>query len=167
MSSKSQPWLQKLVISGLVMAIFVVVMYFTQGFAFSQYQIRVATSLYGLSAIFPFLILPLGLSNMLSNIIMGGLGPLDAIGGFAAGVLTCAAAYAIKRMKWPEILIALPIIFIPGLLVPVWLSYLLGIPYGALALSVCIGQIIPGFLGVLLVNRLKNIPLLRSGRVNP
>jgi hypothetical protein len=46
----------------------------TQSFAFGQYQIRISTALYGLSAIFPFLIVPFGLANMFSNLVMGGLG---------------------------------------------------------------------------------------------
>jgi uncharacterized membrane protein len=156
---KSSVWVWKLAVSGLAVAFYVVVMWATQSFAFREYQIRVATSLYALSALFPFLILPLGISNMLSNILLGGLGPLDALGGFAAGVLTASAVYGIKRLGWNEMLIALPIILIPGLLVPIWLSYLLGLPYGVLAASICVGQIVPGILGVILVKRLRKIRL--------
>lgn len=50
---------QKLVFSALCIALYIVVMICTQTFAFGQYQIRIATALYSLSAIFPFLILPL------------------------------------------------------------------------------------------------------------
>ena len=63
------------------MALFLVVMMCTQSFAFGQYQVRIATALYGLSAIFPFLIIPFGLVNVLANTLMGGLGPLDMLGG--------------------------------------------------------------------------------------
>lgn len=45
---------RKLTISALCIALYVVIMIYTQSFAFGQYQIRIATSLYGLSAIFPF-----------------------------------------------------------------------------------------------------------------
>ena len=68
---------QKLTISALCMALYLVVMMCTQSFAFGQYQVRIATALYGLSAIFPFLIIPFGLVNVLANTLMGGLGPLD------------------------------------------------------------------------------------------
>ena len=68
---------QKLTISALCIALYLVVMICTQTFAFGQYQIRIATALYGLSAVFPFLIIPFGVANMLSNILMGGLCPLD------------------------------------------------------------------------------------------
>lgn len=148
---------RKLTISAIVIALYVIIMYTTQWFAFGQYQVRIATSLYSLSYIFPFLILPLGLSNLLSNTLMGGLGPLDMIGGFAAGIITSGLVYIIRRYKISEWAVALPIILIPGLLVPVWLSYLLNIPYSVLAVSIIIGQIIPGIVGVLLVKRLENI----------
>lgn len=43
----------------------------TQGFAFGQYQVRIATALYGLAALFPFSILAFGFGNLISNLIMG------------------------------------------------------------------------------------------------
>ncbi|MCL2031401.1 MAG: QueT transporter family protein [Oscillospiraceae bacterium] len=157
MPSQRKTWVYKLALSGLVMAVYVVIMWLTQSFAFREYQIRLATSLYALGAPFPFLIVPLGLANLLSNLLLGGLGPLDAAGGFAAGVLTAAAAYGLRRLGRNDMWIALPVIFIPGLLVPVWLSRLLGLPYTVLAVSLCAGQIIPGILGVILVKRLRKI----------
>ena len=150
---------KKISISGIVMALYVTVMFFTQGFAFGQFQIRIATALYGLSAIYPFLILPLGLSNLLSNTIMGGLGPLDMIGGFAAGLITSTAVYFIKKLQLNDWFIALPIILGSGLLVPIWLSYLLHLPYRVLAISLVTGQIIPGIVGVILVKVMRNIKL--------
>ena len=150
-----------LVTSAAVMALYVTVMYFTQGFAFGQYQIRIATALYALAAPFPFLIVPLGLANLLSNLVLGSLGPLDAIGGFAAGLLTSAAVYAIRRFRLNDVLLAIPVTFIPGLLVPVWLSYLLDLPYSVLAVSLCVGQIIPGITGVLLVKALERVGVMK------
>ena len=38
---------QKLTVSAMVMALYVVVLYFTQSFSFGAYQIRIATALYG------------------------------------------------------------------------------------------------------------------------
>lgn len=149
--------IKKLTVSALVIALYIVLMYTTQGFAFGQYQIRIATSLYSLSYIYPFLVLPLGLSNFLSNTIMGGLGPLDMFGGALAGILTSGAVYLIRKFKLNEWLIALPIIIIPGLLVPVWLSYLLKLPYTVLAVSISIGQVLPGIFGVILVKQLKRV----------
>lgn len=147
--------IKKITISGLVIAIYVVVMYFTQWFAFGQYQIRIATALYGLTAIFPFLIIPMGISNFLSNTIMGGLGPLDMIGGTLVGIIASGLVYLIKRLKYNDWFIIIPIVFVPGLLVPIWLSYLIHVPYKLLALSLCIGQILPAIVGVLLVKQLR------------
>lgn len=153
---KSMSQTQKIAISGMIMALYIALMYFTQGFSFGQYQIRIATSLYSLSAIFPFLIVPLGLSNSLSNALMGGMGPFDIVGGFAVGFITTGSIYLIKKVRLHDIFIALPIIFGPGLIVPIWLSRILNVPYTILALSLCIGQIVPGIVGVLIIKVLKN-----------
>lgn len=144
---------RKLTISGIVIALYVVIMFMTQNFAFGQYQIRIATSLYALAGIYPFLILPLGIANFLSNTILGGLGPLDMLGGFIAGLLTASGCYLLRKINL--YLTCIPILLIPTLLVPIWLSYLLKLPYGMLVLSVGVGQILPGIVGVLLVKYLE------------
>lgn len=92
---------------------------------------------------------------------MGVLGLFDMLGGAVVGLLTTGFAYLIKRFKMNEWFIALPIILIPGLVVPIWLSYLFNLPYIALAISLLIGQIIPGILGVLIVKQMSKI-LLRE-----
>lgn len=144
---------KKITISGIVIALYVVIMFITQSFAFGQYQIRVATSLYALAAIHPFLIIPLGAANLLSNTIMGGLGPLDMFGGFAAGILTAGGCYFLRKIN--IILTAIPILLIPTLLVPMWLSFILHIPYSVLVISIGIGQVIPAIIGVLAVRYLE------------
>ena len=63
---------RKIAISGIVIALYAILMYFTQGFAFGQYQIRIATALYSLSALAPYLIVPLGIGNMISNTLRFG-----------------------------------------------------------------------------------------------
>jgi uncharacterized membrane protein len=147
---------KKIAISGAVIALYILLMYFTQGFAFGQYQIRIATSIYALSAIYPFLIVPMGVSNLLSNTLMGSFGPLDMAGGFAVGIITSTAIHLIKKFNLNDWFIALPIIFGPGLIVPIWLSMILNIPYSVLAVSITIGQILPGIVGVVLVKHLRN-----------
>lgn len=67
---------KKLTISGLCLAMYIVIMMMTQGFAFGQYQVRIATALYGLAALFPFSVLAFGIGNLVSNLLMGGLGRL-------------------------------------------------------------------------------------------
>jgi len=127
-------------------------MFFTQSFAFLEFQIRIATVIYSFSYIFPFLILPIGLANGLSNLLMGGgLGALDVIGGFFAGVIVSWLVYLVRRHKLPRLLI-IPIIAIGnGLIVSIWLSYLIGWPYFALAISITIGQIPSGIVAYLLL----------------
>ncbi len=152
---------RKLTLSGLVIAMFVVIMYFTQGFAFGQYQVRIATALYGLCALFPFLIVPMGLANFLSNMLMGGLGLPDMIGGAAVAMTVSALVRGMTRWGLGEWWIAVPIVLCPGLLVPLWLSPIIQVPYEVLAVSITIGQIIPAVVGVLLVKQLR-----KSGAAN-
>lgn len=147
---------QKLTFSAIIMALYVVILYCTQSFSFGAYQIRIATSLYALSYLFPFLVIPLGLANFIANTI-GGLGLLDMIGGCLVGIVTTACIVGIRKLKWNRWLIAIPIVLVPGLGVSTWLSYLLKIPYQALAVSLCIGQVIPAITGVLLVQALRRV----------
>lgn len=148
---------QKITFSAMIIAIYVVIMFFTQGFAFGAYQIRIATAMYALSYLFPFLVVPLGLSNFISNMVMGGMGIFDIVGGCIVGIVTSCLIVQIRRLDWNKWLMILPIILVPGLGVATWLSYLLNMPYGALALSLCIGQITPAICGVILVKALEKV----------
>ncbi len=117
---------QKLTVSAMVMALYVVVLYFTQSFSFGAYQIRIATALYAL-----------------------------AYGGCFVGIIVTAIIVLIRRKGWSRWLMILPIILVPGLGVPSYLSYLLHVPYSVLATSLCIGQSVPAVCGVVLVNVLQ------------
>lgn len=145
----------KLTISAMIMALYIVVLYFTQNFSFGAYQIRIATALYALSYLFPFLVLPLGFANFIANMLFGGLGLLDMFGGCLVGIITTSLIVLIRRQGWNRWLMAAPIILVPGLGVSTWLSYLIHMPYPALALSLCIGQVIPSICGVALVGVLQ------------
>ena len=151
---------QRLAISGMVIALYIVIMYITQGFAFGQYQVRIATSLYAVAYLFPFLTVPLGLANMLSNLLMGGLGILDMIGGGVVGLLTAGCCALIRKKNWDYRLVLLPVTLIVGLGIPVYLSGLLNVPYWTLALSLLVGQAICGVVGVILVSALKRAGLI-------
>ena len=146
---------QKLTVSAMVMALYVVVLYFTQSFSFGAYQIRIATALYALAYLFPFLVLPLGCANFIANFLFGGLGLLDWFGGCFVGIIVTAIIVLIRRKGWSRWLMILPIILVPGLGVPSYLSYLLHVPYSVLATSLCIGQSVPAVCGVVLVNVLQ------------
>ena len=148
---------QKLAISGAVMAAYIAVMYLTQSFAFGQYQVRIATAIYGLAYLFPFLAVPLGLSNLLANMLMGGLGVFDIVGGGLVGLLTTGCCALLGKRRLPPWLTALPVTLIPALGVSLWLSGLLGVPYWTLALSLLVGQAICGAVSALLVTALGRI----------
>ena len=139
---------QKLTISALCMALYLVVMMCTQSFAFGQYQVRIATALYGLSAIFPFLIIPFGLVNVLAN-------TLDMLGCGLVGIMTSLTIVYAKRHDLGNWAVMLAITLIPGLGVPVWLSVLLDLPYWLLASTVLVGQFISGVVGMVLVTALE------------
>ncbi|MFQ9975392.1 MAG: QueT transporter family protein [Butyricicoccus sp.] len=145
---------QKLTVSAMVMALYVVVLYFTQSFSFGAYQIRIATALYALAYLFPFLVLPLGFANFIANFLFGGLGLLDWFGGCFVGIIVTAIIVLIRRKGWSRWLMILPIILVPGLGVPSYLSYLLHVPYSVLP-PACIGQSVPAVCGVVLVNVLQ------------
>ena len=145
---------QKLTVSGAVMALYIVVMVFTQSFAFGQYQVRIATALYGCAYLFPFLVAPLGLSNLLANMVMGGLGLFDIVGGGLVGLATAGCCALLGRKRITAWSVIAPIALIPALGVSLWLSGLIGVPYAALAGSLLVGQTISGIVGALLVHAL-------------
>lgn len=148
---------QKIAVSGTVIALYIVVMYLTQSFAFGQYQVRIATAIYASAYLFPFLVVPLGLSNLLANMVMGGLGFFDIVGGGLVGLLTAGCCALLGKQRATEWSVLLPITLIPALGVSLWLSGLLGIPYWTLAASLLVGQAIAGAAGALLLKALKNV----------
>ena len=148
---------QKLVFSALCIALYIVVMLCTQTFAFGQYQIRIATALYGLSALFPFLVLPFGLANVISNTFMGGLGLPDIIGGGLVGVATTGLIVLAKRAGCGNWIVWLAVTFVPGLCVPLWLAPILNLPYWLLASSLLVGQCISGIASFMLVSALERV----------
>ena len=154
---------QKIAISGVFMAAYMVLVYTTSGISFGAYQIRIATSLYALGYICPFLTVPLGIANFLSNMLFGGMGLPDMIGGLIVGILTCGSCALMGLKKLNSLFAFFPVLFIPGLGVSTWLSVILNISYPAMALSLCIGQIIPAICGVLLIKLFKHYDILRLG----
>ncbi len=148
---------QKLAFSGAVMAIYIVVMYFTQSFAFGQYQVRIATAIYACAYLFPFLVVPLGLSNLLANMIMGGLGFFDIAGGGLVGLLTAGCCALLGKKRAANWAVIAPVTLIPALGVSLWLSALIGVPYWTLALSLLVGQTVAGVAGAMLVKALQRV----------
>ena len=148
---------QRLTISAISIAMYLALMIGTQGFAFGQYQVRIATALYGLSAIFPFTIPAFSIANFVSNTVMGGFGLVDSIGGAIVGLLTTGLIVLAKRQglgNW----VLIPIItFVPGLIVPIWLTYFLPVPYWVLVSSLVGGQFVCGVVSYFLINALEKV----------
>ena len=148
---------QRLTISAISIAMYLALMIGTQGFAFGQYQVRIATALYGLSAIFPFTIPAFTIANFVSNTVMGGFGMVDAIGGAIVGLLTTGLIVLAKRQglgNW----VLIPIItFVPGLIVPIWLTYFLPVPYWVLVSSLVVGQFVCGVVSYFLINAFEKV----------
>ncbi len=154
MDIKTMSSTKKLTISAMVIALYVVLMFATQNFAFGAYQFRVATALYSLAYFFPFLVLPLGIANLLSN-IMGGM-PIDMIGGLIVGLITAGSNCLLGKKKLPCVLVLIPITIFPSFIVPIWLTIYTGVPYAALVVNLLVGQFGAGIVGAILTGVLKS-----------
>ena len=89
---------QKLVLSAIIMALYIAILFVSQAISFGAVQMRLATALYGLTYIFPFLVVPLSLANAIAN-SFGGLGLIDVVGGFCASFLATGSIYLIRKAK--------------------------------------------------------------------
>jgi len=148
---------KRMTISAMVITVYVVLLYMTQSISFGAYQIRIATALYALAYIYPFLVIPLGIANLLSNFFFGGLGIIDMLGGCAVGIITTWIITQINFRNLNIWFVALPIWVVPSLCVSIWLSYLLQIPYSVLAGSLMVGQLPPAIVGVLMIHALQRV----------
>lgn len=61
----------------------------------------------------------------------------------------------IRQHQGSPWLAALPIWWVPALVVSLWLSYLLNLPYLVLVSSLAVGQLPPAICGVLLIQALR------------
>ena len=153
---------KRMTVAAMVMALYIVILYVTQGISFGPYQIRIATSLYALAFVYPFLVVPLGLANFIANFLFGGLGFIDMIGGCFVGMATTWLIVQIRRRQYSPWLAALPIWWVPALCVSGWLSYLLDLPYAVLVSSLAVGQLPPAICGVLLIQALSHRYVLKK-----
>ena len=133
MKNKLNPT-QKLVLSAIIMALYIAILFISQAISFGAVQMRLATALYGLTYIFPFLVVPLSLANAIAN--------------------SSGSIYLIRKIKLSSWFIVLPILLVPSLVVPIWLSALLKLPYVALVINLILGQLVPAILGAVLVHEL-------------
>ena len=148
MKNKLNPT-QKLVLSAIIMALYIAILFVSQAISFGAVQMRLATALYGLTYIFPCLVVANAIANS-----FGGLGLIDVVGGFCASFLATGSIYLIRKAKLSSWFIVLPILLVPSLVVPIWLSALLKLPYLALVFNLLLGQLVPAILGAVLVHEL-------------
>ena len=76
------------------------------------------------------------------------------VGGFGVGILTTGIIVLMRRAGLSAWWAMIPIILVPALCVPLWLSPLIGVPYWALVINLLIGQTIPGVVGATFVKAL-------------
>lgn len=153
---------EKVALSGLVISVYIVFVYLTQFLSFGQYQIRLATGLYSLAYFFPHLCFPLGLANMLSNILFGG-DVVNGMFGFIAGILTTYTIVLFKKITTQKSVLVIPIAIIPSLIIPIWLSYTLDVPYYILVGSLLFGQTISAYtIGLGILYTVERIPKIHK-----
>ena len=71
------------------------------------------------------------------------------------GILTSGTIALGRRCGFGSWIVAVAVTLLPGLGVPVWLSYILKIPYLVLAASLLVGQFISGIAGMMLINAME------------
>ena len=156
---------KRMTISSMVIAVYIALLYVTQSISFGPYQIRIATALYALAFMYPFLVVPMGIANFAANFLFGGLGLLDMAGGCFVGLLTTWLIVQIRRRGWNVWMTALPIWWVPSLCVSLWLSYLLDLPYSALVISLSVGQLLPAICGVFLIHALAKVYIINEEHI--
>lgn len=141
---------REMTFAALIIALYVVVMFMTQSFAFGAYQIRIATALYALAYGRPYMVLPLGIANFTGNALFGGMLP-DMIGGFFVGCLVAWIVAQIGSRQRSPRWVVLPIFLVPAFGVSLWLAPILHMPYWLLVPNLLVGQALPAIVGAGLI----------------
>lgn len=143
--------MKKITLGGIIMSLYIVLTGVFASLSFGAIQIRIANCLYGLTLPFPFLVIPLTLSVVLSNLIFGGLGIIDIVFG---SLTTFIVTYMISKCK-KTILIIPIIIFGVGAGIALYLSKLIQVPFSVLFIQIALGQVIPSILSYIIVRRIR------------
>lgn len=147
---------KELTFAAMVIALYIVVMFFTQSFAFGAYQIRIATALYALAYNRPYMVIPMGLANFTANALFGGMLP-DMVGGFFVGCVVGWLVFQIGQREMSPRWVALPIFLVPAFGVALWLAPILNMPYWFLVANLLVGQALPALVGVAFVQIVDRI----------
>ena len=143
--------IKKLTLGGIVIALYIVLTGVFASLSFGAIQIRVANCLYGLALPFPFLVIPLTLSVVLSNLVFGGLGIVDIVCG---SLTTFITTYLISKCIKPILIIPI-IVFGVGIGIALYLSKLIQVPFLILFIQIALGQVIPSILSYVIVMRIS------------
>ena len=143
--------MKTITLGGIIMSLYIVLTGVFASLSFGAIQIRIANCLYGLTLPFPFLVIPLTLSVVLSNLIFGGLGIIDIVFG---SLTTFIVTYMISKCK-KTILIIPIIIFGVGGGIALYLSKLIQVPFSVLFIQIALGQVIPSILSYIIVRRIR------------
>ncbi len=145
----------KIARAAVIGALYTVLTIILKPFSFGYIQVRVAEALTLLPILYPEAIPGLFIGCLVSN-IYGGLGPIDIIVGSLTTLTAAWLTYIWRKSPiayWPPVILN-------GLIVGVYLAYLLNVPVYLAMLSVAIGEAIAVFiLGVPLLKRLQKINL--------
>ena len=110
----------------IIIAIYVVLCLVLEPISFGVIQFRISEILCLLAIEFPYAIIANTIGCLLSNLLFGGLGIVDAVFGSAATLLGCLLAYLLrnKRYKNLPILSCLSIVLTNGIIVGIELGFI-------------------------------------------
>ena len=127
--------------------------------AFGPIQIRVAEALVLLPLIEPAAIPGVFVGCLLANLVLtftSGFGLLDVVAG---SLVTLVSAYLTSKMpnKWLGII---PPVILNGLIVSIWVSYFIKIPYWTTVTGIAAGELVAvGIFGNIVLYAYKRIKL--------
>lgn len=141
--------------AAVIAALYTILTIILKPFSFGYIQVRVAEALTLLPILYPEAIAGLFVGCLVSN-IYGGLGPIDIVLGSLTTLLAAWLTYTWRKSR----LAYLPPIILNGIIVGLYLAYLLNVPAYLAMGSVALGEAIAVFvLGVPLLKRLQKVGL--------
>lgn len=125
----------------LIGALYVLLTLVVQPISSGLMQLRVSEALCVLPYFTPAAVPGLFIGCLTANLVMGSPLPDVAFGSLAT-LLSAAAAYGVKRLKWSKWLVPLPAVLLNAAVVGYLLTYVyeVGVPWGISALYVGAGQ---------------------------
>lgn len=156
-----------LVKTSMIAALYVVLTFVLSSVSFGPIQVRVAMGLELFSFFTPAGIIGCTLGTLLSNILFGGLGLIDAVAGTLTTLICSGLIYALSLSSWTRTnhkgtvkrdfwVIAWMVPIIPtALAVGAILYVTLNVSYVATVITLAVGNTIAMFIGFCIFNVLK------------